>query len=291
MASNTTANNVSDKLRFDQRHGAVTVPSQLRPHDVSDELKAKLWAGLHSSLENAIAYLDYSDARVKEPWRGLLYRWHVNFEHQPSDEFNNTHKYAVKKVRSLIYVDDWARLYTFLEFVVASSSFRNEARYIGAALQSARAAWRLVDNEIVPISSTEAGEAIVTALSEVTEIGPDGAKAHLRQASVLIANGDWAGSVRESIHAVESVAGTFEKAASLGDALKAIQKSGRPLHPALAKGFAALYGYTSDESGVRHALLENGAAAVGENEALFMYGTCATFCQYLLNVRQDISEG
>ena len=91
-------------------------------------------------------------------------------------------------------------------------------------------------------------------------------------------------SVRESVHAVESVARTFGDAKTLKDALANIQAAGKPLHPALSRGLSALYGYESDEAGIRHALLEEGAAAVDENEAVFMFGTCATFCQYLINV-------
>jgi hypothetical protein len=50
----------------------------------------------------------------------------------------------------------------------------------------------------------------------------------------------------------------------------------------MKKGFASLYAYTSDEGGIRHALLED-AAKVDETDALFMLGACAAFVSYILN--------
>lgn len=235
-------------------------------------------------MEDARDPVDYGKDLIGSPWRGLLYRWHVQVEHRPSDEFDDRYDRSVNKVRSLVYTDDFAALYTFLEFIVRSPSMDLQRQYIARALKDARAAWRLVETEIVPISSPEQAQALTAAVAAVATRGPEGAKAHLQSAARLVAAGDWPGSVRESIHAVEAVACSFEEAGSLGDALTTMGRSGKPIHPALSRGFRALYGYTSDEKGIRHALLETDAAAVSEHEALFMFGACATFCQYLLNV-------
>jgi len=55
------------------------------------------------------------------------------------------------------------------------------------------------------------------------------------------------------------------------------------IHGAMKAAFNSLYGYTSDEQGIRHALLEAGAPAVDETDALFMMGACAAFVSYLIN--------
>ena len=52
-------------------------------------------------------------------------------------------------------------------------------------------------------------------------------------------------------------------------------------HSALKQAFDRLYGYTNTEQGIRHALLDKGAADVGLNEAIFMFGACASFAAYL----------
>ena len=42
-------------------------------------------------------------------------------------------------------------------------------------------------------------------------------------------------------------------------------------------------GYTSDEQGIRHALIDQATADVGLDEAMFMFGACASFAAYLAN--------
>ena len=52
---------------------------------------------------------------------------------------------------------------------------------------------------------------------------------------------------------------------------------------ALAKeALLKLYGYTSNEEGIRHSLIDEGQANVGMDEAIFMLGACASFSSYLL---------
>ncbi|ODP39356.1 hypothetical protein BFL28_11145 [Sphingomonas turrisvirgatae] len=57
----------------------------------------------------------------------------------------------------------------------------------------------------------------------------------------------------------------------------------------LKKAFGALYGYTSDTDGVRHALVFNDSANVSEAEALFMFGACAAFVSYLLTTASKLT--
>jgi len=59
-----------------------------------------------------------------------------------------------------------------------------------------------------------------------------------------------------------------------------LEKEGK-LHPALKEAFIKLYGYTCDEPGIRHALLDRETARVGIDEAVFMFGACASFASYL----------
>jgi hypothetical protein len=109
-----------------------------------------------------------------------------------------------------------------------------------------------------------------------------GARAHLRNAASHLTAGSFADSVRESIHAVESVSRTLDPSADLSKALARLEQK-ISIHAAMKKGFTSLYGYASDENGIRHALLEAGEAKVDEADALFMIGACAAFVSYLLN--------
>ena len=68
----------------------------------------------------------------------------------------------------------------------------------------------------------------------------------------------------------------------LSDALAKLEQK-ISIHSAMKKGFNSLYGYTSDEKGIRHALLDDSTAKVDEADALFMFGACAAFVSYLIN--------
>ena len=71
---------------------------------------------------------------------------------------------------------------------------------------------------------------------------------------------------------------TSNPKATLGDALTMLEKNGH-LHPALKKGFSAIYGYTNDEGGIRHAMLDEPNITV--TDAKFFLVSCSTFINYL----------
>jgi hypothetical protein len=51
------------------------------------------------------------------------------------------------------------------------------------------------------------------------------------------------------------------------------------LHPKLQEGFKALYGYTSDDHGIRHALKDDGLPQ--EEDARYLLVSCSAFVSYL----------
>jgi hypothetical protein len=52
------------------------------------------------------------------------------------------------------------------------------------------------------------------------------------------------------------------------------------LHPILKEALSKLYGYTSDESGIRHALIDHSAAT--KDDAVFMLSVCSAYINYLI---------
>ena len=271
-----------DRLRFNQRIGTAPIPSQLKRDELSVELQARVWAVLYSSMKEAKVVVDYGSSVISGSWRHALYAWHVYVLHQPADEFSSDYAHSVAAVRAIIYSVDYTWFFTFIEHLVRINEFPSELNKIAFVLGDCKAGWRIVGDEIVPFTSEEEAQTVSEALSEIRSTAPEGAKAHLAQASRLLGAGDWAGSVRESIHAVEATALSIKPGGTLADALKAIGKHGQPVHPALSQACLKLYGYTSDEQGIRHALVDGQAAQVTENEAIFMYASCVSFAQYLI---------
>ena len=143
-----------------------------------------------------------------------------------------------------------------------------------------------------PRSSKEQDAATQQAIETLYRNGMEGATTHLRDAAARIIERRFADSVKDSIHAVESVACVIAKKtnATLGEALDSLEKAGLLNHKALKQGFDKLYGYTSDKRGIRHALLNQTSADVGLDEAVFMFGACASFAAYLVNKHRQMEQ-
>ena len=121
----------------------------------------------------------------------------------------------------------------------------------------------------------------------------DGASAHLRQAAEHINAGQHADAIADSIHAVESVARRIDPESNkdLAHALDSLERSGVLKHRGLKKAIGALYGYASNQPGIRHALVFEDAADVGLDEAILMFGACASFAAYLTEKHRKSNKG
>jgi hypothetical protein len=264
-----------EALTFEQREGAAPLPRQLQLKELSRESRAKLWAVVYE-------YIRPRSNALRPPWGSILRRYWVDRMHADADGFSDYPDRAVDWVKPIILDQSYEKSLGFVEHIIrhpeAPATFEMQVSQI---LVTCGAAYRVMDGRtITPISSPEEAIAIAEALKELTP--HEAARAHLHKAAAALTAGRNADAVRESIHAVESVARKLEpSAATLGPALSALEKQGH-LHPAMKQGFSSLYGYTSDEAGIRHALLDAGDANVTEAEALYMFGACAAFASYLV---------
>ena len=218
---------------------------------------------------------------------------HRDFLGLPMDEFparvdTPVQEYKELALKKLSFYEVFDLFQTIMRDKNCPSEFTLAAATI---FKECRLAY-VVDTEqpvtILPAVTPQEGEAIVEAIKELREAGLHGAESHLKKAGEHINSGDWSDAVRESIHAVESVARQLDHEASktLGPALASLERSGR-LHSALRGAFDKLYGYTSDEEGIRHPLIENATSPVGQDEAVFMLGACASFASYLWRRHQS----
>jgi hypothetical protein len=93
-------------------------------------------------------------------------------------------------------------------------------------------------------------------------------------------NPDYRNSMKESISAVEAVCKIIAKNenTTLGPALDAVAVKTK-LHQRLRDGFKALYAYTSDTHGIRHALKDDDQPEA--EDAKFMLVSCSAFVNYL----------
>ena len=142
--------------------------------------------------------------------------------------------------------------------------------------------YRFINGEIVPITD----EVEIKEINDSLSIPFQGARKHIEKALHFLSdrtNPDYKNCIKEGISAVESICQIIvgNNSATLGTALKKLENSGVSIHPALKSSFEKLYGYTSDEGGIRHAegLFESN---VTFDEAKFMTVTSCAFINYLL---------
>jgi hypothetical protein len=221
---------------------------------------------------------------IKDPWRTFVRSYFVQRAHCDVDAFDHDRRALLNFVKSEIYGTTYLKVLGFVDFVIRSPQCPRDY-YLGveAVLNHTHAAYRIVDRLIVPISSEENAAAISAALAAAAAHPAKGPNTHLRSAANELTGGDWAGAIRESIHAVEAVAKVIEPSADmLGPALAKLETRGL-MNGAQKKAFSALYGYTSDTEGVRHALTLEAKAAVTEQDAMFMFGACVAFVGYFLS--------
>lgn len=271
------------RLTFEQAEGAEPLPAQLQLKELSQGLRARLWDVVYRSFKDS---REYGDDRpyFRQPWASIFEGMHIYRYHLMADEFENDFDELVRQTK-IVFVDgNYLAVFGWLQWVLRTGNAPYEFdEEIGRALHRSGAAYRLLEGRtIVPVGSATELATLEQAFADLVASEFHGARAHLRNAAELLTAGKWADSIRESIHAVELVAEVLEPSGEFSKAMAKLEGSVK-IHGALKQGFKNLYGYTSDQEGIRHPLLDEPVAAADEADALFMIGACAAFVSYLIN--------
>ena len=192
---------------------------------------------------------------------------------------------SLQFLRNYFFEAEWYQIYDFIELVSLAGPAEYKSKFIESCnsfLEKENSAYRFVYGNIAEITSKEEIESVESAIRDSSPYA--GSKEHLVQALAHLKNRenpDYRNSIKESISAVEALCREIEggNQAKLGAALTALEKKG-VLHPALKKAFSALYGYTSDSDGIRHALLED--SKLTSEDARFMLVSCSAFINYVI---------
>jgi len=266
-------------LTFEQAEGLAPPPRQLARSEMSNELRAVLWNFVHGQIQGCV----HNGHVDPEPWFSVLEAVHVYKYHLPIDEFQSRATSVMETVKHVIMNGSHAEVYSWLQFVMQHLRDAAFSNRIDGILSYCRAPYRVVEGFVIfPVASEQDAVTLNAAFNELHKSGLTGARKHLKSAAAHLTNGLFADSVRESIHAIESVAKVMEPSADLSKTLAKLENSAK-IHGGLKKGFLSIYGYTSDEKGIRHALIDDANANVDETDALFMIGACAAFVSYLIN--------
>ena len=265
------------------------MPEPMRLEEISDSLRREIWNQTRQILKLLVNDWGY----FTKDGNDFIERVVGRLLEKPEDDIDTGSDHQI--LRQTILYDSSNKILDLVEII---SNERPKCKFvlqIYHAFEDHAAAYWLDFSQrpyqFFPRSNKAQGEATQKAIETIRASGMEGADTHLRQAAIHINAGQFADSIADSIHAVESVARTINpKAKTLGPALDSLQRDGLLKHSALKEAFSKLYGYTSDEQGIRHALLDKGSPDVDLDEAMFMFGACASFAAYLVNKHRKVAQ-
>lgn len=271
---------------FSQRIGAKPVPPIVQLESMDDDLRNSLW--------NFIYAIGNSTNHDSRRWIDIAVSLAINVRKSPVDEVSRIYNQRARDwVKEYFIKSPWYVRYDIVEHMTTNiRHFRSDrtpeqiANAANKVLEQEQSGYRFIGGQLAPISNEiELGE-IAQGIEQAANAGLSGANEHLRKAVSLISakpDPDYRNSIKESISAIESIAKVIgnENSSGLKGALDELSKKTK-IHGSLSEGFKKLYGYTSDEGGIRHAITSDDQCP-GFEEAKYMLVSCSAFANYLIS--------
>jgi hypothetical protein len=273
-------------MRFSERIGKKKPKCGLQIESMDTDLKNGLWNILYILTIDKIRKQKHIGDRNR--WEGFIKALWYGFFNLPLDEIVESNTDRVKKyIKEWFFNAQWYEVYDFLEFVAKLKGPIDTNRFkrgCNEVLERELSGYRFVGDEVAPITNKIEVNEIEKALETSAEHNLKGVHKHLESALDKLSdreNPDYRNSIKESISSVESLCIIIskDKKATLGQALKKIEDT-VGLHPALKSGFNSIYGYTSDEGGIRHAMIDDPNCDF--DDAKYMLVSCSAFVNYLI---------
>lgn len=271
---------------FSERNGYVVKPLQVE--SMTPELRNRIW----NTYRIEICFDGYSfDSNYLEEimdFFGLAYVGDGSFDY-------SSLKQNIAAFQKWFMKAEWYRIYDFIEVYLKflPAKDKSDAREnFNNVLKWENAGYRVIADQVVPITNP----AEIASLEQAQQSAYSSVNTHIRKAIELFSRRptpDYENSIKESISAVESmcciITGQSGKNATLGKTLKKLKDKGVHIHSALESAFSSLYGYTSDEDGLRHGGIDFTNAPA--EDAKYMLVSCSAFINYLIEKWEKVQDG
>jgi len=268
--------------RFSDRIGVTQRSIKIQTDCMSEELKVSLWNCFYETI-----------AHHSRSWYNPLLVFYRDYFLLPLTDMPSTNSDCLIDFREKFFNHDWYEIYNFIEFSLdhladlidnALIYAPKYERTINFILERELSAYRSINRRFIAVSDNNEIETIENALYESNKYGLKGIKSHFEKSISLLSkkpDPDYRNSIKESISAVEGICKilTAEKSGGIDKALNKLDVEIK-IHPALKRGIANLYGYTSDEGGIRHPLIEE--SDVDFEDAKFMLVSCSALVNFII---------
>lgn len=273
-------------MKFSERYGYTPIKEVFQIETMDQNLRNGLWSLLvihcWDKVVEKSGYYDFSMSENRQHYILFTEMW-LDFFKKPVDDLDLEWRYLKPILRKYFFNSEWFDVYNFVEFVSNRfDHFKFQQDFIpelNNLLEREMSAYRFVEGQIVEITDKNEIREIEGALA--TKMKP--VQSHLNRSLELLSDRskpDYRNSIKESISAVESLVKqvTEDENGTLGQLLKKLDAK-IDLHDALKRAFGNLYGFTSNEGGIRHSLMDKDKNDF--HDAKFMLVTCSAFINYV----------
>lgn len=265
---------------FSRRNGYNQKDIQLEC--ASDTLKRRIVARFYKQEFDSYDVIDWTNYTTGI--EDMMIEMGIPYEFPENSIYKKNN--AQKLQDYILNSKEWYIIYDFIERylrVCDDTTCKLMTKEFNNILEDEVSAYRIVDKLVIPITNKAELETIQETMH--TQFEP--VNRHIEKALVLFADRkkpDYENSIKESISAVESICciitGQTGGTATLGKTIKKIKDNGVHIHSAMESAFSSLYGYTSDETGIRHGGIDFTKAP--SEDAKYMLVSCSAFVNYLI---------
>lgn len=265
---------------FSRRNGYNQ--SFMKQGEVSDTLKRRIMASFYK--EEFDSYDVFEWTSYTTGIEDMMIEMGVPYQFPKNDIFKQKNAEALQKF--VLDSEEWYVIFDFIErylYVSKEDTATKMEKEFNHILEDEVSAYRVLNGLVIPITN----DAELSVISEASQSPYETVNTHIIKAIELFSerkNPDYENSIKESISAVESICciitGETGAQAMLGKTIKKLKDNGIHIHKAMESAFSSLYGYTSDEDGIRHGGIDFTNAP--PEDAKFMLVSCSAFVNYLI---------
>ncbi|APG18851.1 hypothetical protein A3780_15240 [Kosakonia radicincitans] len=272
---------------FSERYGHVKVEDVIQISTLDDETRRAIWNCLYVTFFNNSNIHESAVNCAKRVW---IYHFNFDADSIPLyDKDYSNHTSLLTIIKKHIYAGEWYYIFDLLEFLVENTSRIPKidlGKYLNHVFKKFGVGYTIINGLVTPISDEIEIESVQNASSNNIE----SSRYHLQRALELLSDReqpDFRNSIKESISAIESLCRkiTGDDKGILGKLIKVVEEKGY-IHQSMKNAFSSLYGYTSDEGGIRHSLTDAGENPTLE-DARYMLVICSAFSNYLISKMGD----
>lgn len=272
---------------FAERMGLRPTRTLIQRDSLDEDTRTELWNLTVSMFRAVVEKRGWNDQRsVYQHITSAIWAWELK---KPRDE-EPSENVVWGQVKGVVLRSDWVDALDMIEailgYVKRFEDYNTQGIAEGFAdlfnktFEIYLVGFRFIDLKLMPLDSEADLSAITSALDDTRSL--KGARHHLSQAATLLAdrkNPDYPNSIKESISAVESVCVAVTGEKTLGAAVKKLQTAGVKVHPALEAAWSKMYGWTSDDDGIRHGSID--APDADQSLAKYMLIVCSAFVSHV----------